>query len=135
MTTALHRRWTAAARQVFVNEALDDFIGEVSDANVAAARPVREVRDAVHVHPHCAGRVVPVDKSTHVGRYERREIAIAQPCRRYRMNGLERIHGGLLKWGCHHRRCLLLCEVQTASEPPQALTRFAVRQAVDDEFA
>jgi len=135
MTAALHRRRAGAAGQVFVNEALDDLVGKVSNTNAAATRPVRKMRHAVHVHTHRPGRVVSIDQAAHVGRHEQREIAVAQPRRRHRMNGLERIHGDLLKWGCPRRRRLLLCAVQTSLAPPQALTRLVVSAVTDDKFA
>jgi hypothetical protein len=56
---------------MFVNEALDNLITKVTQVNPMAARPVREVRHAVHVHAHCVGRVVSVDQTTDVGRNRR----------------------------------------------------------------
>ena len=122
-------------RQMFVNEAPDNLISKVSRVHPMSTRPVREVRHAVHVHAHCGGRVVSVDQTTNVGRYERCEIAVAKPRRRHRMKGLEGIHEYLLKWGCHHRRYQLLCEVQTSHATPQALIQLVVREMSADEFA
>ncbi len=39
MPAALHWRRTGAARQVFVDETLDYFIGKVTDVNAATASP------------------------------------------------------------------------------------------------
>ncbi|MBK7261863.1 MAG: hypothetical protein IPI03_08310 [Rubrivivax sp.] len=44
MTAALHRRWAGTAREVFVNEALDDLIGEISD--VDAGRRIQRAKCA-----------------------------------------------------------------------------------------
>jgi hypothetical protein len=96
MAAALHWRRAGAVRQMFVNEAPDNFITKVTQVNPMAARPVREVRHAVDVHAHCVGRVVSVDQTADVGRYERCEIAVAKPRRRHRMKGLEGIHEYLL---------------------------------------
>ena len=131
----MHWRRAGAVGQMFVNEAPDNFISKVTQVNPMAARPVREVRHAVHVHAHCVGRVVSVDQTTDVGRYERCEIADAKPRRRHRMKGLEGIHDDLLKWGCHRRRYQLLCEVETSLATPQALIRLVVREVRADEFA
>ena len=108
---------------------------KVMQVNPMAARPVREVRHAVHVHAHCIGRVVSVDQTTDVGRYERCEIAVAKPRRRHRMKRLEGIHEYLLKWGCHRRRYQLLCEVQTSLATTQVLIRLVVREVRAGEFA
>jgi hypothetical protein len=120
---------------VFVKEALDDLIREVSQVNAVAPRPVCEVRHAVQVLAHRVGRVMSIDQSTHIGRDKRREIALAQPRCRHRMNGLECIHGNLLKWGWPHRRRLFLCEVQTSLALQQVLVCLGVREVNDDKFA
>jgi hypothetical protein len=135
MAAALHWRRAGAVRQMFVNEPPNSLISKVSQVNPTAARPVREVRHAVHVHGHCIGRVMSVDQPTNVGRYERCKIAVAKPRRRHRMKGLEGIHEDLLKWVCHRRRYQLLCEVQTSFATPQALMRSVVREVRANEFA
>ncbi|WP_231497761.1 MULTISPECIES: hypothetical protein, partial [unclassified Methylibium] len=135
MTDALYRRRAIAARQVLVKEVPDDLVVKILRANSAPASPAGEVDDAAHVRVHRAVRIAPLEEAAHVGRYEGRQIAVAQPRCGHRMNGLERIQEALLKWGCHRRRRLLLCEVQTSIAAPVALTRFALLEGSNDKFA